>query len=263
MEQYIIYEKQDGVGLIKFNRPKVLNAFLISMIDELLDIIEDARSDDAVRAMVLNGNGRAFSAGIDLAEQAQFFAGEMTLKTARQHLMLLQDLTRALVSLQKPLIAAVNGAAVGIGAEIAIGCDVRIASEEAYFMFAEVKRGLYETNGVTFILPRLVGHGRAMEMMLTGDRYGASEALAAGLVTHVLPSDKLLPFALDMAGRMAANAPISMRLVKTGMGRTYNLDLEGMLQWEVDGMMECLCSQDLLEGVQAFLEKREPRYSGK
>ena len=263
MQQHIIYEKQHGVALVKFNRPEVLNAFLISMIEELLSILQDVQADDAVRALVFNGNGRAFSAGIDLAEQSQFFAGEMTLKTARQHLMLLQDLTRALVGLQKPTIAAINGAAVGIGAELAIGCDVRIASEEAYFLFAEVKRGLYETNGVTYFLPRLVGHGRAMEMMLTGDRYGASEALAAGLVTHVLPPDKLLPFALDMAGRMAANAPISMRLVKAGMGRTYDLDLEGMLQWEVDGMMACLCSEDLRKGVQAFLEKREPRYSGK
>ncbi len=263
MQQHIIYEKQNGIALIKFNRPEVLNAFLFSMIDDLLGILEDVRADDAVRVLVFNGNGRAFSAGIDLAEQAQLFGGEIMLQTARQHLMQLQDLTRALVSLPKPLIAAINGAAVGIGAELAIGCDVRLAAQEAYFLFAEVKRGLYETNGVTYFLPRLVGYGRAMEMMLTGDKYGASEALAAGLVTHVLPSDELLPFALDMAGRMAKNAPISMQLVKTGMGRAYDLDLEGMLQWEIDGMMACLCSEDLREGVQAFLEKREPRYSGK
>ncbi len=263
MQQHIIYEKQDGIALVTFNRPKVLNAFLISMIEDLLKIIEDVASDDAVRVLVFSGNGRAFSAGIDLEEQSQFLVEEMTLKATRQHLMLLQDLTRALVGLQKPTIAAVNGIAVGIGAELAIGCDVRLAAEDAYFMFAEVKRGLYETNGVTYFLPRLVGYGRAMEMMLTGDKYGATAALEAGLVTHVLPSDKLLPFALEMAGRMAKNAPISMRLVKTGMGRAYDLDLEGMLQWEVDGMMECLCSQDLHEGIEAFLEKREPHYSGK
>ena len=129
--------------------------------------------------------------------------------------------------------------------------------------FAEVKRGLFETNGVMYFLPRLVGLGRAMEMLLTGEKVSSHKALEAGLVTRVVPQDDLVEVAMGMARTIASNAPISVRLVKQVMQRSLDLDLEAVMQLEVDGMMECLTSKDLREGMQAFIEKRAPVYTGK
>jgi enoyl-CoA hydratase/carnithine racemase len=141
--------------------------------------------------------------------------------------------------------------------------DIRLAAEEATFAFTEVKRALFETNGVMYILPRLVGQGRAMQMLLTGEKVLAHEALNAGLVTRVVTQQQLVENAMDMARTIATNAPISVRLVKQTMQRTYDLDLEAVMQLEIDGMMQCFRSEDLVEGFNAFLEKRTPVYKGK
>lgn len=263
-QEEILYHKQpDGVALATINRPDVLNAFRATMFTRLVEILVDVRDDAAVRVLVITGNGRAFSAGIDLEEQAQLFGGEIDGAAARKALDDLQAITRQMRDLPKPIIAAINGLAVGVGAELAIASDVRIASQDAYFMFAEVKRALFETNGVMYFLPRLVGMGRALEMLMTGDRIPAAEALAAGLVTRVHPPDDLLPQALALAERIAANAPISVRLVKQVMERSYDLTLDDVMRLESDGMIECLYSSDFQEGVHSFLEKRAPHYTGK
>lgn len=178
-------------------------------------------------------------------------------------LQAIQDVTRRMVHLPKIIIAAVNGIAVGIGVETALASDIRLAAEEATFAFTEVKRALFETNGVMYILPRLVGQGRAMQMLLTGEKILAQEALSTGLVTRVVAQEQLMEYAMDMARTIATNAPISVRLVKQTMQRTYDLDLEAVLQLEVDGMMQCFRSEDLVEGFNAFLEKRTPVYKGK
>jgi enoyl-CoA hydratase/carnithine racemase len=259
----ILYEKNEGVAVATFNRPDSLNAFRQATFQELREVIQDVRTDDAVRVLVLTGRGRAFSAGIDLKETAHLSGDAVPLRPARDLLLMLQDITRCLANHPKIIIAAVNGIAVGVGAELSIASDIRIAAETATFAFAEVRRGLFETNGVMYYLPRLVGLGRAMEMLLTGDKISASEALEAGLVTHVVRQDHLVEFAVNVARTIAANAPISVRLVKQVMRRTYDLDLEAVMQLEVDGMLECLASEDLQEGIQAFIEKRTPVYSGK
>lgn len=258
----ILYERRGATALITFNRPAVLNAFTLAMFDDLLAQIDTAAADEAVRVLVLTGSGRAFSAGIDLAEQARLL-DNLSIGAARRHLAQMQVVTQRLAALPKPVIAAINGVAVGVGAELAIASDIRLAAEQAYFQFAEVQRGLFETNGVMYLLPRLVGYGRALEWLLTGDRIPAPAALAAGLVTHVQPTEQLLPFALVMAERLAANAPISLRLVKQVMARTYDVDREAVMQLEVDGMLECLASDDLQEGLRAFAEKRAPVYRGR
>jgi len=157
----------------------------------------------------------------------------------------------------------VNGIAVGIGIETALASDIRLASDKASFAFTEVKRALFETNGVMYILPRLVGLGRAMQILLTGETVPAKDALKVGLVTRVVAQDQLMAYAIDMAHTIASNAPLSVRLVKQTMQKTYDLDLEGVMQLEVDGMMQCFGSEDLVEGFNAFLEKRPPVYSGK
>ena len=259
----IRYEKQDGVAIATFQRPEALNAFRQATLRDFLTILEDVEHDDAVRVLVLTGTGRAFSAGIDLKELGDATANPPSLKQIYTDLQVTQDITRRMVHLPKGVLAAVNGIAVGIGVEIALASDMRLAAESASFAFTEVKRALFETNGVMYILPRLVGQGRALHMLLTGEKIQAPEALSAGLVTRVVPDAQLLETALATARTIAANAPISVRLVKQVMQRTYDLDLEAVLQLEIDGMLQCYNSEDMAEGLRSFVEKRPPRYQGR
>ncbi|MCX6065820.1 MAG: enoyl-CoA hydratase-related protein [Chloroflexi bacterium] len=259
----ILYEIQDQIAIVIFNRPEVLNVMRRAMFQQMLELLDEVAHNDAIRALVITGAGRAFSAGIDLDEVAHLFDGSMTMEQARAELDEMQELTRRMVNLPKPIVAAVNGLAVGAGAEIAISSDIRIASQTASFAFAEVQRGLFETNGVMHRLPRLIGMGRAAQVMLTGEKISAQTALEMGLVTRVLPSEMLMNAALELARTLAANAPISMRLVKQVLHQSYDLDLESVMALETEGTLECLESDDLREGVQAFLEKRAPVYRGK
>lgn len=262
-DQEILYEKQGHIALVTFNRPQVLNAFRMTMFNRLLAILAEVREDEQVRVLVLTGQGRAFSAGIDLEEQAQRYEARLDEADAEAGLRAMQDLTRQMRALPKPIIAALNGLAVGVGAELAIASDIRLASEEAYFMFAEVKRALFETNGVMYFLPRLVGLGRALAMMLTGDKISAHDALSSGLVTQVYPANKLHSEALALAERLANHAPLSLRLVKQVAEQSYTLDLEGIMDLEVQGMLACLRSEDYHEGLRSFIEQRSPRYTGR
>jgi enoyl-CoA hydratase/carnithine racemase len=259
----IQYEKKDSIAIATFNRPKVLNAFRQATLREFIAILDDVQADDTVRVLVITGQGRAFSAGIDLKEMAYPSSDSLPLKQAYDELQAIQNVTRRMVHLPKIIIAAVNGIAVGIGVELSLASDIRLAAEEATFAFTEVKRALFETNGVMYFLPRLVGQGRAMQMLLTGEKVLAQEALNAGLVTRVVAQQQLVEYAMDMARTIAVNAPISVRLVKQTMQRTYDLDLEAVMQLEIDGMMQCFRSEDLVEGFNAFLEKRTPVYKGK
>ena len=259
----ILFQSQENIAVITFNRPDVLNIFRRSMFQKLIDLFDIIEKDDNIRVVLLTGAGRAFSAGIDLDEVSHLFNGTMTMEQARSELDEMQELTRRMVNLTKPIISAINGVAVGVGAEIAISSDIRIASQMASFEFAEVKRGLFETNGVMHRLPRLIGMGRAAQVMLTGEKVSAKSALEMGLVTRVVPSEMLIIEAMKLAHTLAANAPISIRLVKQVLNKSYDLDLESVMKLETEGTLDCLASDDLREGVQAFLEKREPVYKGK
>jgi enoyl-CoA hydratase/carnithine racemase len=259
----ILYEKKDRIAIATFNRPAVLNAFRQVTLGEFISILDDVQADDTVRVLIITGNGRAFSAGIDLKEMAYSSSDSVPLKQLYDELQTIQDVTRRMVHLPKIIIAAVNGIAVGIGVETALASDIRLAADNATFAFTEVKRALFETNGVMYILPRLVGQGRAMQMLLTGEMVSAKDALNAGLVTRVVAQEQLMEYAMNMANTIAANAPLSVRLVKQTMKKTYDLDLEAVMQLEVEGMMQCYRSEDLVEGLNAFLEKRLPVYKGK
>ena len=259
----ILYEKKDGIAIATFNRPATLNAFRQATLHEFKSILDDVQSDNTIHVLIITGNGRAFSAGIDLKELADSSSDVRSLKQEYDELQSIQDVTRRMVHLPKIIIAAVNGIAVGIGVETALASDIRLAADKATFAFTEVKRALFETNGVTYILPRLVGLGRAMQMLLTGEIVSAQGALNAGIVTRIVAQEQLMEYAIDMAHTITANAPLSVRLVKQTMQKTYDLDLEAMMQLEVDGMMQCSRSEDLIEGFNAFLEKRPPVYKGK
>jgi enoyl-CoA hydratase len=168
-----------------------------------------------------------------------------------------------MIALPKPIVAALNGYAVGAGAEIAIASDIRIASERATFEFAEVRVGLFETNGVTYLLPRIVGHGRARELMLTGRRIDAAEACAIGLVSRVVSPESLMDEALTTAENMGRNAPVSMALVKECLNKSGEIALSDALVYETEAMMACAMTADAREGAMAFIEKRKPLYKGR
>ncbi len=259
----ILFQSQENIAVITFNRPDVLNAFKRSMFQQLLDMLDTIANDDSIHAALITGNGRAFSAGIDLEELSHLFDGSTVAEQARAELDEMQELTRRMVNLRKPIISAINGVAVGVGAEIAIASDIRIAAESAYFQFAEVKRGIFETNGVMHRLPRLIGMGRAAHVMMTGERISAQTAYEMGLVTKVTSTDAIVQEGMDIAHTLASNAPISVRLIKEVLQKSYDLDLEAVMQLETEGTLECFASEDMREGVTAFVEKRAPIYKGR
>ena len=249
-------------ALIRFNRPDRLNAMDQASMDDLHALVGRLSLEPALRAVVITGTGRAFSAGADLKEMDATPQREILVRDAHRQLHRFQDLTRRMVESPVIFIAAMNGIAVGVGAELALASDIRIGTDATELMLSEVKRGLFETNGVMHYLPRIVGHGRAAQWLLTGERVPAPTLLAAGLISELVPADRLLERAATLAAAVAANAPISVRLIKKLLRRTWEVDLEAMLQYEVDGMMACMASQDIKEGLRAFMEKRPPVWKG-
>jgi enoyl-CoA hydratase/carnithine racemase len=257
----LIRADEGPVAVLRFNRPRVLNAFSPDMFEDLLGHLEAAAEDDGIRAIVLTGEGRAFSAGIDLKGIADRVldrgaAGE------RETIEVIQTITERIVALPKVVIAAVNGAAVGFGAELAVAADVRIAAEGATFSFPEVQRALFATGGSTLLLPLLVGASRATEWMLSGRTISAEEALRSGLVTGLVAGDGLLDEAIGQAQRIADNAPFAVGRLKRLLREAPASSLEHVLRRETEGALECLATDDFEEGIRSFLERRPPRFTG-
>lgn len=262
-DERIIFERTGPhTALMRFNRPDRLNAMDIASMERLHTLLGDIGREPDLRAVVITGTGRAFSAGADLKEMQPSAAGDLSIREARNQLMLFQDITRRMVGSDTVFISAINGIAVGVGAELSLASDVRIGSDAAEMMLSEVKRGLFETNGVLHTLPRIVGHGRATQWLLTGERVPAATLLASGFLTELVPAGELMPRAQALADTIAGNAPVSVRLIKRLMRRTWEVDLEAMMQYEVDGMLACMASDDIEEGLRAFLEKRPPVWRG-
>lgn len=250
-------------AMIRFNRPERLNAVDLATLARLHELLGRLAADADLRAVVLTGTGRAFSAGADLKEMRSRPQAGATVRDAHRMLELFQDTTRRMVNHPAIFIAALNGIAVGVGAELSLAADIRIGADTAELMLSEVTHGLFETNGVMYFLPRVVGLGRATQWLLTGERVPAAQLLAAGFLTEVVPGDRLAARARELAETIAGNAPVSVRLVKSLLRRTWDVDLEAMLQYEVDGMLRCMASDDIEEGLRAFAEKRAPRWSGR
>jgi enoyl-CoA hydratase/carnithine racemase len=259
----VITSSRDGsVAVIQFDRPDVLNAFVPEMFESLLGRIEAAAIDDAVRTVVLTGRGRAFCAGIDLKELGSRVV-EQGAEGERMTIEVIQRITRSLVELPKVVIAAVNGPAVGFGAELAVAADIRIAADGATFSFPEVQRALFATGGSTRLLPLLVGTGRATEWLLSGRSISAEEALATGLVTELAAEGDLLKQAIAMAHRIADNAPFAVGRLKRLLQEAPGAPLEEVLSRELDGAVACLETDDFREGILSFLERRPARFTGK
>ena len=250
--------KRGRVVIATLNRPEALNAFSIAMLRRLLEILRDLAVDESSDALVITGAGRAFSAGIDLKELAR--SVEASDGSETDSLPLIQTITREIVGNPKIIIAAVNGGAVGLGAELSVACDIRIAAHGATFAFPEVKRSLFVTGGVTYLLPRIVGLGRAMDWLLSGRTVMADEASAAGLLAHTVASEELLQFAVQRASEIAASDSASVHQVKQSLHRTFDADLESALQLEAEIARRFLGGEGFKESVRAFLEKRSPDY---
>ena len=258
--QEIIYEKENGLAIITFNRPEVRNALNYQAFDEALEAASDAAADDTVKVLILTGAGdKAFVAGADIEElRARTTFTELGERSARRRV-----LSNLLETMSKPTIAAINGFAVGTGLELAMACTIRIASDNARFGQPEINLGIMPGNGGSQRLPRLVGEGRAMEMILTGDLIDAQEAYRIGLVNRVVPQTELMPQVKELAAKLAAKAPLAIKLAKNAIHTGLNISLDEGIEYE-NKLFAILCgSQDKQEGVNAFLEKRPPDFQGR
>ncbi len=261
MYETILFEKNAGVANVALNRPRKLNAFDGEMHEELYDALEAAASDDEVRCVVLRGEGRGFSAGADLAGIVEGADGAPDLGEYLRSTY--SRLVSRMVAIEKPIIAALHGPVYGAGVGVALACDLRIAAESAKFSVAFIKIGLMPDAGVSFFLPRVVGLGRAMEMSLLGDAVEADEALRIGLVNRVIPDEKLAEETAALARRLAAMPTAAIGKVKHSLYASFESDLETALEREAAGQTFCGYTQDHREGVAAFFEKREARFTGR
>jgi len=259
MYQNLLYSSTDAIAVIVINRPEVRNALNAATLNELSDAFIRIRDDSSIRCVILTGAGeKSFVAGADIAEIAHLNAEEGEHFSRRG-----QAVFDAIETLGKPVIAAVNGHALGGGCELAMACTIRVASENAVFGQPEVKLGVIPGYGGTQRLPRLIGKGRAMEMLLTGEAISASEALRIGLVNRVVPLPELRSTSEAMAKKIMAHAPQAVRFCMEAVHRGLNLSMEQGLIQEARSFGECCATEDMKEGTKAFLEKRAPEFKGK
>ena len=257
----LLYEKKGRIAYITINRPEARNALNPEVVKGLGDALMDFRDDDDLGVAIITGTGeKAFAGGADIKELVSQAQGNPFF--IHNYLQKLPTNMRGL-ELYKPVIAAVNGVAMGGGLELALACDIRIASENAIFGVPEVKLGVIPGWGGTQRLPRCVPWTIAAQMLFTGEPIDAQEAYRVGLVSKVVPLSELMPAAEKMAESILKNAPLAVRAAKQAMYRGTNMSLEEGLKVEADLEMPLFASEDLTEGRQAFIEKREPKFKGK
>ncbi len=257
-----ILEKKDHVAVLKLNRPEKMNAINDEMRESLPHILQEIQADDNIRAVILTGEGRGFCSGEDVAVQSDHADGRIV-ETSRQSLFQLAgSIVLPFEKLNKPIIAAVNGIAVGSGLAIALVCDIRIASANARFSSIWVKRGLVADGGASLLLPLSVGMEKALELCFTGELINAQEAERIRLVSKVVPPEELMHQANELAQKIASMPPIAMELVKKIMWEKIRNQLREQLLLESYAKSICRTTQDHKEAVNAFMEKRDPIFKG-
>jgi len=255
----LLFEKKDGIAFITVNRPSLRNALNDETMRELRTAFEQIKQDDEVRVAILTGAGdKAFVAGADINVLERQSA-----ITGAQHAAGGQDLLNFIENLGKPVIAALNGYTLGGGCELAMACTLRIASESAMLGQPEVKLGIIAGNGGTQRLPRLVGKGRALQLLLTGELISAQEAFRIGLVNQVVPQAQLMEAAVALAKKIIPNAPLAIRYTLEAVNRGMEMTQSEGLALEASLAGLCFSTQDMKEGVRAFLEKRPANFLGR
>jgi enoyl-CoA hydratase len=255
----LLYEKKDGIACITFNRPKVLNALNRKTVEELQQVLFDARNDSAVRVLIVTGSGeKAFVAGADINELAQ-----QTPVNGKEFSLFGQSVFHLLETMGKPSICAINGFALGGGCELALCCSIRIASKTAKLGQPEVKLGILPGYGGSQRMARLCGKGAAHELCLTGEMITAEEAQRIGLVNHIYEPAELLPAAEAMAKKIIEKAPLAVQYCMEAIERGVEMPLEEGLFLEATLFGLCCATEDMREGTKAFLEKRPAHFQGK
>ena len=258
----IIYTKENHIATIVMNRPDKMNAWTPEMSDSLYRAVEDSASDDDVRVIIITGNGRAFCSGADVKAMAAKFKqpdSPSAMGHGRSDRISLHLLMQRC---PKPIIGAINGAAVGGGLDFACACDIRIASDRARFAEVFIRRGLLPAAGGTYFLPRIVGIDNALFMAMTGEMVNAEEAKRIGLVTMVVPHEELEIAALEMAEKLANGPTLAIQKTKQAIYEGLKMDLEETLKYIQAQMQELNKTRDHQEGATAFVEKREPEFRG-
>ena len=255
----VVYDKKGPIAYVTLNRPKVMNALNQAVFAELKAVFEDVRDDADVQAVILTGAGdKAFAAGADISEMSNYTAVQAEAATRRA-----QDVTELIENLGKPVIAAVNGFALGGGCELTMACTIRIAAEGAKFGQPEVKIGVMPGAGGTQRLPRLVGKGRALQLILSGETINAQEAYRIGLVNEVVPIANLIARAEAILNQIISNAPLGVRHSIEAVNKGLDESLAEGLLLEAAMFAICAGSEDKKEGTSAFLAKRAPKFQGK
>jgi enoyl-CoA hydratase len=256
---YLRVETADRIAVLTIDRPEKLNALNAHIVASLFDTLRELAADDEVRAVIITGAGeKAFVAGADIAELATMtpLSGMVVSRAG-------QDAFRFLETMRKPVIAAVNGFALGGGLELALACHLRLASENARLGLPEVKLGIIPGYGGTVRLPRLVGRGRALELILTGEMIDAAEAYRIGLVNRVVPQPELLNSARAVAATMSANGPVALAMAMDAVDHAFHVGTEDALRLEATLFGLLAGTSDMKEGMAAFLEKRKSNFQGR
>jgi 2-(1,2-epoxy-1,2-dihydrophenyl)acetyl-CoA isomerase len=261
MSQNIIFSPDFPVATLKLNRPERLNAFGGTMREEILDVLERVASDNRIRVLVVTGEGRGFSAGGDI-HHLKRLRDTKDEAGFRDVLAKGRQITRSLNALSKPVIAAINGPCAGAGLCFALACDIRIASDKATFGPSFALIGLHPDWGGSWYIPRLAGSANACELIFTGSMISAEKAESMGLISRVVKHEQLMPEVMGMAGTMSRNPAGVLRLAKASIYKSLNSDLEAAFARETEVQVECFYSEDFLEGITAFLEKRKPEFKG-
>lgn len=257
-EKTILMEKEGRVAILTVNRPDKLNALNDQVREDLLEILGQIEHDDGVGVVVITGSGeKSFIAGADIGE----FAGRSPFD--QRHAMRSPRIFDVMASFPKPVIAMINGFCLGGGCELAMSCDLRVASEKARFGQPEINLGLIPGGGGTQRLPRLVGLGNALRLILTGDMIGAAEAKDMGLVEMIVPHEELRAKTLEIANKMASKSPLTLKVAKEAVRASQRLAIEEGILYERDLFCLCFSSADKEEGVKAFLEKRQAEWTGR
>ena len=255
----ILLEKEGHLAIVTINRPKALNALNSETLRDLDVVLEDLENDNNIYSVILTGSGeKAFVAGADISEMK-----DLSEEEGREFGLLGNRVFRRLEKLDKPVIAAISGFALGGGCELAMACDIRIASEKARFAQPEAGLGITPGFGGTQRLPRLVGEGKAKELIYTCAMIKADEALRIGLVNKVVPLDTLMEEAKNMANTIIANGPIAVKLCKDAINRGIQVDIDEAIEIEAGDFGKCFSTEDQKEGMSAFMERRDKNFSNK